>query len=109
MTSPSRFPAADLTSLRSRVDQLESERRRLLIVIELLRELSGSLDYRDIVHAVARRVGYALELDRCSVFLTEKGRGTCIWSPRTRTPAQEPARGPGRLPEPGAPSRAATS
>ncbi|MGE0443535.1 MAG: GAF domain-containing protein, partial [Gemmatimonadales bacterium] len=76
MTSPSRFPAADLTSLRSRVDQLESERRRLLIVIELLRELSGSLDYRDIVHAVARRVGYALELDRCSVFLTEKGRGT---------------------------------
>lgn len=70
-----RFPAPDPDRLKSRIDELETERRRLLIVIELLRELAGSLNYRDIVQSVARRVGYALELDRCSVFLTEKGGG----------------------------------
>lgn len=74
--NPARFPAPDANALRARIEQLEGERRRLLMVIELLRELAGCLDYRDIVQAVARRIGYALELDRCSVFLTEKGRGT---------------------------------
>lgn len=70
-----RFPAADPERLRARIEELEHERRRLLTVIELLRELTGSLNYRDIVQSVARRIGYALELDRCSVFLTEKGGG----------------------------------
>ena len=45
------------------------------MAIELLRELAGTLNYRDIVQVVARRIGYALELDRCSIFLTEKSRG----------------------------------
>ncbi|MCC7132912.1 MAG: GAF domain-containing protein [Gemmatimonadales bacterium] len=76
LVNQARFPAAELGTLRARVEQLETERRRLLMIIELLRELAGSLNYRDIVHAVARRVGYALELDRCSVFLTEKGGGS---------------------------------
>ena len=73
--NPARFPAPDPDRLQTRIEELETERRRLLIVIELLRELAGSLNYRDIVQSVARRVGYALELDRCSVFLTEKGGG----------------------------------
>ncbi len=73
--NPARFPATDPNRLQTRIEELEVERRRLLIVIELLRELAGSLNYRDIVQSVARRVGYALELDRCSVFLTEKGGG----------------------------------
>ena len=73
--NPARFPATDPGRLQARIEELETERRRLLIVIELLRELAGSLNYRDIVQSVARRVGYALELDRCSVFLTEKGGG----------------------------------
>lgn len=75
MMNPARFPAADPDRLQTRIEELEAERRRLLIVIELLRELAGSLNYRDIVQSVARRVGYALELDRCSVFLTETGGG----------------------------------
>jgi len=74
--APSRFPGSDPTDrLKARIEELETERRRLLMAIELLRELTGSLNYRDIVQAVARRIGYALELDRCSVFLTEKSRG----------------------------------
>ncbi|MFN0178955.1 MAG: GAF domain-containing protein [Gemmatimonadales bacterium] len=77
MTSPARFPGSDPTDrLRARIEELEGERRRLLMAIELLRELTGTLNYRDIVQVVARRIGYALELDRCSVFLTEKSRGT---------------------------------
>ncbi len=74
--NPARFPATGPDRLQTRIDELETERRRLLIVIELLRELAGSLNYRDIVQSVARRVGYALELDRCSVFLTENGGGS---------------------------------
>ena len=74
--NPARFPAADPERLRARIEELEAERRRLLMAIELLRVLAGSLNYRDIVHAVARRIGYALELDRCSVFLTDKGGAT---------------------------------
>ncbi|MBM4188956.1 MAG: GAF domain-containing protein [Gemmatimonadetes bacterium] len=77
MTSPARFPGGDPTDrLRARVEESEGERRRLLMAIELLRELAGTLNYRDIVQAVARRMGYALELDRCSVFLVEKSQGT---------------------------------
>jgi GAF domain-containing protein len=66
----------DADRLQARVDELESERRRLLAVIELLREISASLNYRDIVQTVARRMGHALGLDRCSVFLAERARGT---------------------------------
>jgi GAF domain-containing protein len=77
MTSPSRFPASDpVERLQARIDELEHDRRRMLTIIELLRELAGCLNYRDIVQTVARRMGYALGLDRCSVFLTERAAGT---------------------------------
>ena len=75
MTVPSRFPTTTAAErLQSRIEELEAERRRLLTVIELLRELAGCLNYRDIVQVVARRMGYALNLDRCSIFLTDRGR-----------------------------------
>src|SRR3990170_2520005 len=34
--------------LQARIEELEAERRRLLAVVELLRELSAALTYRDI-------------------------------------------------------------
>jgi GAF domain-containing protein len=71
--SVSTEPVARLTA---RIDALESERRRHLAIIELLRELTESPNYRDIVQTVARRMGHALGLDRCSVFLAERSRGT---------------------------------
>ena len=73
MTNPTlRLTPGDPTDrLKLRIEELETERRRLLMAIELLRELAGTLNYRDIVQVVARRIGYALELDRCSIFLTE--------------------------------------
>ena len=74
--SPRLVPNENADRLQARIDELEAERRRLLTVIELLRELSGCLNYRDIVQTAARRLGYALGLDRCSVFLIERSRGT---------------------------------
>lgn len=78
MSAPAARPLTPepLARLTARIDALEAERRRHLAVIELLRELSASLTYRDIVQAVARRMGHALGLDRCSVFLAERSRGT---------------------------------
>jgi len=70
------IPIDPLARLQARVDELEAERRRHLAIVELLRDLSGALNYRDIVQTVARRMGSALGLDRCSVFLAERSRGT---------------------------------
>lgn len=66
----------EIDHLRTRVETLEQERRHLLALIEVLREIGGSLHYVDIVQAVARRLGQTFGLDRSSVFLAERGGGT---------------------------------
>jgi GAF domain-containing protein len=66
-------PDLDLGQLRARVQTLEHERRQLLTVVEILQEIGGSLEFTDIVQTVARKLGEALGLDRCSIFLAEKG------------------------------------
>jgi GAF domain-containing protein len=75
MTSPTAAAADQVARLQTRVDALERERKQLLALIELLREISGSLHYVDIVQTVARRLGNTFGLDRCSVFLAERGGG----------------------------------
>ncbi|HEU4570307.1 MAG TPA: GAF domain-containing protein [Gemmatimonadales bacterium] len=75
MTIPA-TPETDLAQLRARVQTLEHERRQLLAIVEILQEIGGSLEFTDIVQAVARRLGEALGLDRCSVYLAEKGGRT---------------------------------
>lgn len=72
---PTRPLPPDPERLQSRIAELEAERRRLLALVELLRELSPALSYRDIVQTVARRLGHTLALDRCSVFLAERSSG----------------------------------
>jgi GAF domain-containing protein len=69
-------PAVSVDRLQSRIEELEAERRKLLAIIDLLRELAGAASYRDIVQTVARRLGHALGLERCSVFLAERSVGT---------------------------------
>jgi GAF domain-containing protein len=64
-----------LARLQDRVDALERERKQLLTLLDLLRDIGGSLHYLDIVQTVARRLGNTFGLDRCSVFLTERGGG----------------------------------
>src|SRR2546429_216119 len=63
------FPSA----LEARVAELERERKHLLAVIEILKEVSTSLHFIDILQAIARKLGEAFGLDRCSIFLAERG------------------------------------
>src|SRR5438067_4180091 len=63
------FPSA----LEARVAELERERKHLLAVIEILKEVSTSLHFIDILQAIARKLGEAFGLDRCSILLAERG------------------------------------
>jgi GAF domain-containing protein len=64
-----------LIRLQNRVEALERERKQLLALLDIFKEISGSLHYVDIVQTVARRLGNTFGLDRCSVFLAERGGG----------------------------------
>lgn len=66
----------EVEHLQARVKTLEGERKHLLAVIEILQEIAGSLHFVDVVQSVARRLGEAFGLDRCSIFLVEKGGQT---------------------------------
>lgn len=66
----------DHDRLSARIQALEHERKHLLAVIEILQEISGSLHYTDVVQSVARKLGEAFGLDRCSIFLSERGGRT---------------------------------
>jgi two-component system cell cycle response regulator len=63
----------DLARLEARVKELEQERKHLLAVIEILEEISGTLHFVDILQSIARKLGEAFGLDRCSIFLAERG------------------------------------
>lgn len=63
----------DLARLQARVQELEQERKHLLAVIEILEEISGTLHFVDILQAITRKLGEAFGLDRCSIFLAERG------------------------------------
>ncbi len=69
-------PEAELAQLRARVQTLEHERRQMLTVVEILQEIGGSLEFTDIVQTVARKLGESLGLDRCSIYLADKGGRT---------------------------------
>lgn len=63
----------DLAHLEARVRELEQERKHLLAVIEILEEISGTLHFVDILQSITRKLGEAFGLDRCSIFLAERG------------------------------------
>jgi GAF domain-containing protein len=66
----------ELERLSARVEALEHERRHLLAVIEILEEIGGSLHFADIVQSIAKKLGEAFGLDRCAIYLTERGGQT---------------------------------
>src|SRR5438034_1355835 len=76
MTVPSAPTSADAKRLTTRVAELERERKHLLAVVEILKELSTSLHFTDILQTIARKLGEAFGLDRCSIFLAERGGET---------------------------------
>ena len=73
MTISSALSQAEGERLAGRIAELEHERKHLLAVIEILKEVSGSLHFIDILQSIARKLGEAFGLDRCSIFLAERG------------------------------------
>src|SRR5437660_8609911 len=73
MTISSALNQAEAERLAARLAELEHERKHLLAVIEILKEVSGSLHFIDILQSIARKLGEAFGLDRCSIFLNERG------------------------------------
>jgi two-component system, sensor histidine kinase ChiS len=67
------LPLDEVERLQARLSALEQERKHLLAVIEILQEIGGSLHFADIVQSVALRLGECFGLDRCSIFLAERG------------------------------------
>jgi two-component system cell cycle response regulator len=63
----------EVERLQARVQALEQERKHLLAVIEILQEIGGSLHFAEVVQSVALRLGETFGLDRCSIFLAERG------------------------------------
>jgi GAF domain-containing protein len=76
MTISSDLTNAEAERLAARVAELEKERKHLLAIIEILKEVSSSLHFIDILQAIARKLGEAFGLDRCSIFLAERGGKT---------------------------------
>ncbi|HXW97722.1 MAG TPA: GAF domain-containing protein [Gemmatimonadales bacterium] len=71
MTDQSATPE-EVERLQARIRELEHERKHLLAVLEILQEVAGSLHFVDIMQSIARRLGEAFGLDRCSIFLAER-------------------------------------
>lgn len=69
-------PVEAASALSARVEELEKERERLLAVIEILHEISGTLHFVDILQTIARRLGESFGLDRASIILADKGGRT---------------------------------
>jgi len=78
MTPTAASTTADAERLAARVVELERERKHLLAVIEILKEVSTSLHFIDILQAIARKLGEAFGLDRCSIFLAERGGASVV-------------------------------
>jgi GAF domain-containing protein len=66
----------EIEHLRSRLAALEQERKHLLAIIQILQEIAGSLHFGEIAQSVATRLGESFGLDRCSVFLADRGGQT---------------------------------
>ena len=73
MTIHGALTHAEAERLAARIAELEHERKHLLAVIEILKEASSSLHFIDILQSIARKLGESFGLDRCSIFLGEKG------------------------------------
>ncbi len=68
----------EVRRLQAQVEGLERDRRRLIALVEILRDITGSVHYTDILQSVTRRLGHLFGLDRCSVFLAARSIGRSV-------------------------------
>lgn len=69
-------PLTETAQLEARIRDLEQERTHLLALVEILREISGTLNFVDILQTITQKLGEMFGLDRCSIFLAERGGST---------------------------------
>jgi len=69
MTEESSGREDEVARLRSRVAELQKERDHLVAVVDILQDVSSSLHFVDILQSIARKLGDAFGLDRCTIFL----------------------------------------
>jgi GAF domain-containing protein len=60
--------------LREQVEELARERDQLLVVVDLMQELSSAIQISDVLQKVARRLGEIFGLERSSIYLAGEGR-----------------------------------
>lgn len=63
----------ELERLRSQVAVLTRERDQLLAVIDILKEVSSTLHFSEVMQRIARKLGDMFGLDRSSIFLAGDG------------------------------------
>jgi GAF domain-containing protein len=67
---PGSAPGAEVAALRTEVAELQRERDRLTAIVDILQEISASLDFVDILQTIARKLGETFGLDRSAIFLS---------------------------------------
>ncbi len=72
VTAEERSP--EVAYLEGRVEQLETERKHLLAAVEILQGVASSLHFVDVMQTIVKKLGEIYGLDRCSIFLAERGR-----------------------------------
>jgi GAF domain-containing protein len=66
----------DPAQLEARLRELARERTHLVALVEILQEISGTLNVVDILQTITQKLGETFGLDRCSIFLAERGGRT---------------------------------
>jgi len=59
----------EISRLRTRVGELQRERDHLIAVVDILQEVSSSFYYVHNLEAIARKLGNAFGLERCTIYL----------------------------------------
>jgi GAF domain-containing protein len=68
--------SADSPDLAQRVRNLERERVQLVTLVEILQEITGTLNFVDVLQTITQKLGETFGLDRCSIFLSERSAKT---------------------------------
>lgn len=74
LPAPPTAPGDELPALRARVEELTRERDQLLTVVDVMQELTSSLQVAEVLQRIARRLGELFGLDRSSIYLTGEGK-----------------------------------
>jgi GAF domain-containing protein len=76
MADPTSESPPTVEALQARLRDLERERAHLVTLVDILQEVTGTLNFLDILQTITQKLGEMFGLDRCSIFLTERGGRT---------------------------------